>query len=419
MSSRYLTFLLCALAGYALVMLSNPARTSFRDGWRAVRRYPALILIPGLFGFCAALFQLAQRIYFWSVMPPETRPVFSWVRAAWRDPDYWFRGTPESLWWLPHTDLLEALQLSWMPAFESLAATFNCLVPTFPLSALAAIVLLLNRGGHHAVLWRALRKRLGSIGWLVHLAILGCALAAVVKPLLYIAPPLFRLGPEAMAWWFQWSPVVVWLSFLFEYLFGLFVQIYLILLAFIWVRGLTFTREHLIDFALRRFSSVVKWAAVVLLLSSIFIDAPLILKNFPAFAGYFPAPESFGGRLTLARAVLAVFLLLAATMQITLVFHSESLGAAFRDHRAFLQRHAWPFAWFLLVAGVHCYLLYGANLSIARGLGEGTSFWVAWSLLFPWLAGAVAGWLLASWVCLYKRCSTPAQTIAAQAMFKF
>jgi hypothetical protein len=414
---RSLTWLAGVLVGYAVIMWTNPVQESFRDGWRALRRYPALWIIPGGFGFCAALFQLAQRAYFAVVLPPEDRPVFMWVRAAWRDKDLWLTGSEESLWWLPHGDFLAALGQSWMPAFESLAATFNCLVTTFPVSALAAILLLLNRGGHHAVLLRALHRRLGVFGWAVHFGIIICALAAIVKPLLYVAPQI--LPATALGIWFQWSPVVVWLSFLFEYLFGVFVQTYLILLAYIWVRGLTFTPAHLVDFSIRRFSSVVKWAGVILVLSSIFIDAPLILKNFAPFAGWFPVGDAFTTRLAVARGALAAVALLGATMQITLIFHSESLPAALRDHLAFLRQHWWPLAWFLIIAALHCFVMHAGNLSIAHGIGEGTALWVAWSLVFPWLAAVIAAWLLASWVCVYKRCTTPAQAPARQTVFKF
>jgi hypothetical protein len=414
-----LALLGCALVGYVLMMWTNPARASFRDGLRALRRYPALWTIPGAFGFCAALFQLAQRIYFACVLPPAERPVFVWVREAWRDKEFWLTGSDQSLWWLPHTDLLFALRRSVLPALETLAGTFNCLVATFPISALAAILLLLNRGGHHGVLIRALQRRFGVFGYAVHLGIVVCALAAIVKPLLYVLPQIPELPPEAIVLWSQWSQVVVWLSFLFEYLCGIFVQTYLILLAFIWVRGLTFTHEHLLDFAMRRFSSVMKWAGVILVLSTLFIDLPLMLRNFAPFAGWFPDPETFSHRLAIARGALALVTLAAATMQITLVFHSETLRAAWRNHRAFLREHWWPLGWFLVVAAVHCFALQAVNHAVGTGVGEGTAPWVAWFLIFPWFAAAVAAWLLASWVCVYKRCSTPAQTAGTQTMFKF
>ena len=409
----------CALAGYALMMWTNPAHSGFRDGLRALRRYPAMWMIPGLFGFCAALFQLAQRVYFAWVLPPGDRPAFLWMREAWRDPQFWLTGSEESFWWLPHEQLMLALRQSRLPAFETLAGIFNCLVATFPVSALAAILLLINRGGHHGVLIRALQKRLGIAGWAVHLGIVVCALAAIAKPLLYIAPQILGPSSAATETVLQWSRVVASLSFLFEYLCGLFVQIYLILLAFIWVRGLTFTHAHLVDFSIRRFSSVVKWAGIVMLLSVLFIEAPLILRGFPAFAGWFPEQEAFAHRLAIARGLLALFALVAAAMQITLVFHSESLATALRDHREFLTHHWWPFAWFVIVAALHTFALHSLQRIVAMGLGEGTAAWVLWTLLFPWIAGVVLGWLLASWVCVYKRCATPAQSAATQTMFRF
>ena len=224
---------------------------------------------------------------------------------------------------------------------------------------------------------------------------------------------LFRSG------WFQWAPVIAWLAFLFEYLFGVCIQIYLILLAYCWVRGIGFTHRHLLDFAIRRFSSVVKWAGVMMLLSVTFIEMPLILRSFAPFAGWFPEQEAFAHRLAIARGLLALFALIAGSMQTTLVFHSESLAVAFRDHRDFLKNHWWPFTWFLIVAALHCFALHAMQRTVATGLGEGTAPWVLWTLISPWIAGIILGWLLASWVCVYKRCATPAQSAATQTMFRF
>jgi hypothetical protein len=182
-------------------------------------------------------------------------------------------------------------------------------------------------------------------------------------------------------------------------------QIYLILLAYAWVRGLTFTHSHLLDFAIRRCSFVLKWALVVMLLSSVFIDLPLILKNFDGFGAWFPdGTDVIDGRQRLARTALAGILLLTATVQITLVFHSESLRKALRDHVRFVARYAWPFGWFVIVAALHFYLFQVAQGLVLRGLGEETAAGIAWSLVAPWLKAVVAAWLLASWVCLFKRC---------------
>ncbi len=404
-------WLVCgAFGGYLLLMLTNPVRASLRDGFRCLRRYATLWITLGIFGFAGALFQLALRCYYASVLPFEERPAFVWMRAAWRDPKLWLHGSPESFWHLPPFALHDAIRESPLPALESVAGIFNCVFSTFPVAALAALLLLVNWQGHQTVMRRALRQRFGGFGWLVYAGVLLAALAALAKPCLYVAPQII-IGcggsPAAELTWFQWAPVAAWIGFLFEYLFGVCMQIYLILLAYVWVRGLTFTHSHLLDFAIRRCSFVLKWALVVMLLSSVFIDLPLILKNFPAFQSWFPDNADLSdGRQQVARAVLTCILLLTSTVQITLVFHSEALRKALRDHWHFVARYVWPFGWFLIVAALHFYLLQVALGLVLRGLGEETAAGVAWGLVTPWLRAVVAAWLLASWVCLFKRCDT-------------
>ncbi len=393
-----------ALFGYFLVLLTNPARSSLRDGLRCIQRYSTMWLALGVFGFAYALFQLALRVYFHRALPPGEGPVFVWGREAWRDPRLWLTGSPESLWHLPPGAIREAVWQSALPALESVAGIFNLLVATFPLSAFAAFLFLINWEGHHTVLARALRKRFGGWGWALYGGIFLCALAALAKPLLYAVPLLLGLQPAAAAAWFQWSPVAEWMSFLFEYLAGVCVQLGLILIAYCWVRGISFTHEHLIDFAIRRLSFVVRWALLVMLLSSLLIHLPLILKNFPAFQSLFsPEEAAFDRRWKIARGILALVLLLFATMQITLTFHSETLGRALRDHGRFVVRNWWPLLWFFILAGLHFYLLRVFVVLVQRGVGEGTALGVTWSLLAPWLHGLVGAWLLASWVCFYKR----------------
>ena len=399
-----------ALVGYVLLLFTNPVRASLRDGLRCLRRYPSLWVLLGAVGFADALAQLGQRYYFFCVLPFEERPAFVWMRTAWRDSKLWLHGSRESLWYMPPHALHDAVCDNPLPALESTAGIFNCLLSTFPVAALAALLLLVNWQGHHRVMLRALRKRFGGSGWLLYAGVLVCALAALAKPLLYVAPQIILAnggGRVAQTLWFQWAPVVEWLGFLFEYLFGVCLQIYLILLAFVWVRGLTFTHAHLLDFAIRRSSSVLKWALLVMLLSSLLINVPLILKNFPACQMWFPDnAELLEGRLRLARAVLTAVLLLCSTVQITLIFHSESLLRALRDHLRFVARCFWPFGWYLIIAALHFYLFQIAQGLVLRGLGEETAAGIAWSLGVPWLRGILAAWLLAAWVCLFKRCDS-------------
>src|SRR5690606_10625830 len=152
------------------------------------------------------------------------------------------------------------------------------------------------------------------------------------------------------------------------------IQTYLILLAYGWVRGITFTAQNLRDFAMRRFSRVMRWALVVVLLSSALINLPLILQNFEFSSGWFGhEPKDLDGWIVdswviTARWILAAVLLLFATMQITLIFHSESLRRALRDHFRFVSRHWWLFAWFLIIAVTHFFFLHFVNALLIVGL---------------------------------------------------
>jgi len=386
-------------------MWSNPIRLSLRDGLRALRRYPGLWLTFGLFGFGYALFELGLRGYLFWTLPPGQGPFFIWARSTYRPDWEWVAGLRDSLWYLPATAVREVIHGALLPTLESTAGIFNNLNSTYPISAIAGVCLLVNLDGRQMTLLRALRKRFGGWGWWIHGGLLLCAVAAVIKPVLYTLPPY--LDKTQIEIWAQWSPVAAWAAFLFEYLFGIYIQVYLILLAYCWVRGISFNHQHLLDFAIRRSSFVLRWAAVVMLLSTLFIDYPLILKNFPVSWPWISSDDAVvGHRLVMARTAIAAVLILFATVQITLTFHSESLRKALWSHLVFLLRNAWPLFWFLILAAFHFYLVHALDLLCQQGFGEGTALWVAWKLLFPWLAGAVGAWLLASWVCVFRRCDT-------------
>ena len=403
-----------ALAGaflsYLVLMFTNPVRASLRDGFRCVRRYRKIWTILAGFAFCYAFFQLAVRVFYYFVLPESERPSFEWT-FAWSFP----RASPRLAEVHSLGDWLLAIRAdprivivkeSALNAAETLAGIFNNVITTFPFSAIAAIMLLANWEGHHGTLRRALGKRFGKASVPVHGAILLCALAAIVKPILFgpSLPELNRIAPGLLL--LRWFSLIDWLSFLFEYLFGVCAQIYLILMVYAWVRGLSFTPAHLLDFAIRRFSFVVKWAALVMLVSALLIDLPRTYALTFHFDDSAFVENIFAYIDWIARPLLALFLTLFATMQITLTFHSESFRKALLDHFAFLRRSWWPLLWFLLIAGLHLFLLNFLHQSIVHGFGEETATAQAWGLFQPLLASFVAAWLLASWVCLFKRCET-------------
>jgi hypothetical protein len=390
--------ILGALSGYAIVMRTNPVRESFRDGWRAIGRYPTMWIVLGCFGFAHAAFNLGTRAYMARLLPEADRPLFQWMRASWRDPHLWLAGTPESLWWLPAGEFAKITRESFFPALESLAGLFHNLTTTFPISALVAPVLLLPWRNRNQVLRHGLRRRFGKLAWLIYLALLIAAIAAIAKPIVYATPEVL---PPLL--WTHWGQVVVSMAFAFEYLLGVGVQVFLILLAFAWIRGLSFQREALIDVAIRRFVVVLPWSALILLLSLLIIDFPLMLKNFPATAEYFVEVDILERWLRLARAILTGIILMAAGVQVRLALHSSSWRQALHEHFHMMLRAWWPFGWFLVISLLHFFLWNALAENVAHGVGEGTALWVAWRLVSPWFAGAIGAWLLASWVCVYKR----------------
>jgi hypothetical protein len=396
--------LVAALAGYALLMTMTSVRHCLVDGARALRRYPRLWLIPGGLGLCYALFHGALTLFFYRVLPMEERPAFGW-EIAWAMPP-----------WTSHLSETHSLG-DWLTAFfadprwqvlrdagldgiEALAGLFNNVVTTFPFSAVAALMLLLNWQDHHATLRNALRKRFGRWGWVVHAGILACAVSAVVEPVLFGPSLLYlnRIAPGLAV--VRWSAIIDWLSSLFAYLFGVGVQVYLILIVYTWLRGLNWTPVHLMDLAIRRFSFVVKWAAVLIDLPRVF--ALLFRFDDPQFLNH---TLIYTDRI--ARPVLAIFLISFSTMQITLTFHSETLGKAFAQHLEFVRRHWWQLFWFLLIAAVHLFGFALLNRTLLLGFGgDSTSAGMIWSFVRPVGGALLAAWLLSAWVSLYKRCES-------------
>jgi hypothetical protein len=102
-------------------------------------------------------------------------------------------------------------------------------------------------------------------------------------------------------------------------------------------------------------------------------------------------------------------------VQIGMTLHATSLRQALREHLRFLARAWWPVGWFMVIALFHFVLVQSVQENVDRAVGEGTALWVVWRVFSPWLLAAVGAWLLASWVCVYKRHSRPAQAPAQAA----
>jgi hypothetical protein len=150
---------------------------------------------------------------------------------------------------------------------------------------------------------------------------------------------------------------------------------------------------------MRRFSYVLEWAGVVVIVSTLIVRAPLLLAYFrdvPNVLDYLPVE----------RLVMSGLIILFSSVQISLVLHNENLREAVRAHRQFLQRNAGRFGWFLLICALHFFLLIAADAIIRGAIADRTAALLIWKAIYVLARGFLTGWLLASWVCLFRQCET-------------
>ncbi len=365
------------VVGYLILLFANPVRVSLRDGLRCVFRFKRLWLVFALCALAYAIFQFAV------FTPLESTLDFRPEQFAFWDSWHW-------------PAFAEVWRESLLHAAEAVAGIFDAAATTYPLSVIAAVLLIANWRGLHFSLVRALRQRFGAGGWLIYAAVLLSALASLVKPLIYWRVPAwtFFLPPARLL---QTSAVVDTVAFIFEYLCAVYLQVYLITVCLAWIKGLHFGEEALLRFAMRRFSYVLKWMGFVLLASTLLLRAPLL-------AAYFRDVPGVLDYLPIARCLMAGLILCFASMQISLVLHNENLRAAFSAHRQFVRRHSVRLGWFLLVAAIHYWFLALADATIHAAATERPLALLAWNLFFVLARAFVTGWLLASWVCLYRQC---------------
>ena len=360
-------------------MLFNPVRLALRDGFRCIMRYKRVWVTFVLFGFAYVIFQLS------TLAPIQTPADFDLSQFA----------TVAKWHWPRFTEIWHEAPL---PALEGVAGIFDNATTTYPLSAVAAMLMLLNWRGLHSALFGALRKRFRFAGNLIYSVLLLSGVAALIKPFVFWALPIWG-GLLPTADLLQISATVDAVAFIFEYLFGVYIQVYLIAVCFSWIRGLSFEEGELFRFAMRRFSYVLEWAGLVVLISTLIVRLPLLLAyfmNIPDVLDYLP----------IERVVMCGLIIAFSSVQISLALHNETLLEAIRAHREFLRTNASRFAWFLLICGLHLFLLTAGDAVVRGAIADRLAPLLIWKSIFVCLRGLITGWLLASWVCLFRRGET-------------
>lgn len=369
--------LLGACGGYALVMLFNPVRGALRDGLHCLGRYSRIWITFSLLAFAYFVFQFITFT-----------PVRNWSDldlAQIASLTHWHWPELREVW----TDIP-------LPALEGVAGIFDNATTTYPLSVVAAVFMLINWRGLHGALIRALRKRYGLWSYAVYLILLLSALASLLKPIMFWRLPEWS-GLVPVAGLLQISATVDAVAFIFEYLLGVYIQVYLITVCLAWIKGVSFEEGELVRFAMRRFSYVLEWAGIVVAVSTLIVRLPLVLAyftNVPGVLDYLP----------IARVLMSGLIIAFCSVQISLALHNETVIEAIRAHAQVVRRNLWRLGWFLVICGIHFFAIMVCDAIVRSAIGERLAALFLWKFSFALIRGVVTAWLLASWVCLFRQC---------------
>src|ERR1041385_1053579 len=365
--------------GYALVMLFTPVRQALGDGVHCLRRYQRIWVTFAILGFGYFVFQFVTFTRVRNLADLEPSQITSLPQWAW-------------------PRLSEVWRETLLPALEGVAGIFDNATTTYPLSVIAAILMLVNWRGLHSALVRALRKRYGFWGWLGYLILLLSALASLLKPIVFWGVPEWS-GLVPLAGLLRISAAVDGTAFIFEYLLGVYIQVYLITVCLAWTKGVSFEEGELFQFAMRRFSYVLEWAGIVVADSTLILRLPLVVSyfvNMPGVLDYLP----------IARLLISGLIIAFCSVQISLALHNETLIEAMRAHVYFVQKNLGRLALFLLSCGIHFYGIMLCDAILRGAIGDRLGALFLWKFSFACVRGIVTGWLLASWVCLFRQCET-------------
>src|SRR6266513_2952128 len=365
--------------GYPLVMLFTPVRRALGDGLHCLRRYQRIWITFAILGFGYFVFQFVTFT-----------PIQNWADLELSQ----IASLPQWTW--PRVS--EVWRETLLPALEGVAGIFDNATTTYPWSVIAAVLMIVNWRGLHSALVRALRKRYGFWGCLVYLILLLSALASLLKPIVFWRLPEWS-GLVPAAGLMRISAAVDGTAFIFEYLLGVYIQVYLITVCLAWTKGVSFEEGELFRFAMRRFSYVLEWAGIVVAVSVLIVRLPLVLAyftNIPGVLDYLP----------IARVLMSGLIIAFCSVQISLALHNETLIEAMRAHAQFVRQNGGRLGWFLIICGVHFFGIMICDAVMRGAIADRLGALFLWKLSFAFLRGLLTGWLLASWVCLFRQCES-------------
>ncbi|HEY6841455.1 MAG TPA: hypothetical protein VI114_09575 [Chthoniobacterales bacterium] len=369
-----------------LLIFATPVSRFFRDGLRCLQRHPRMWIWLSVLGLAYLIFQALQAYQLGEERELSMMNLLYWPAFK---PSGWGASAGQA----------------WLAALELLAGLFNQAVVSYPASAIAALLFVVNWRGYQWQFLCVAKRRLGRWWLSVYCGLMLCALAAFCKPIFSLSIYWLNRYFDGI-FLLRVGAIIDWLSFQFEYLFGLLIQIFLVLLTFIWIRGLNSEPGRIFEFALKRSVFAAKWAGVVLLATLILIHLPLLISY-----SWITQQTDFTNAVIqyieqTARPLIAVALILFCSIQITLILHNETLRDAVHEHAQLARRHWIRIIWFLIVAGLHLFVLSWLTDFVVGAFPKYSVPNLLFSALFTLGRAFLAAWFLASWVCLYRASQT-------------
>ena len=99
-------------------------------------------------------------------------------------------------------------------------------------------------------------------------------------------------------------------------------------------------------------------------------------------------------------------IILFCSVQISLVLHNESLRAAIRAHWPVHPAQLRPLRLVPADLRAALFLSHRVDAIVRSAIADRLAGVIIWKMIYVVARGLVTGWLLASWVCLFRQCET-------------
>jgi len=149
----------------------------------------------------------------------------------------------------------------------------------------------------------------------------------------------------------------------FEYLLGVYIQVYLITVCLAWIKGVSLKKES--SFASRCAGSVyvLEWAGIVVAVSMLIVRLPLLLAyftNIPGVLDYLP----------IARVLMSILIIAFCSVQISLALHNETVIGAIRAHFLFVRKNAARLGWFFGYLRIHFFWIMVCDAIVRSAIAD-------------------------------------------------